>query len=59
MKKFLVRVERALVRVLLAPELRPLERAVALPLARSVLVRVGASSAVVALAVDLIDRYVV
>lgn len=58
MKKFLVRAERAVVKALLAPELRPLEHDFARRLAASVLVRVGASSAVVALAVEVIDRVV-
>lgn len=57
MKKILVRLERALVRVALAPELRPLERDLALRLARSVALRVGLSSVVVASVVELINRY--
>lgn len=58
MKKFLVRAERAVVKAALAPELRPLEHTLARRLAVSVLVRVGASSAVVGVAVELIDRFV-
>lgn len=58
MKKILVRVERALVRVLLAPALRPAEHEAAVWAARQVAKRVGASAALVAVAVELINRYV-
>lgn len=58
MKKFLVRVERAAVRLALNKKYRPAEHTVAVALARSVLVRVGASSVVVGLAVAAIDQYV-
>lgn len=58
MKKFLARLERAIVSVLVRPDLRPAEHALAVSLARSILVRIGASGAVVALIVELIDRVV-
>jgi hypothetical protein len=58
-KKFLVRVERAAVKVALKPEFRPLEHDLAVRVARSVLVRVGASSLVIGFAVELIDKFVV
>lgn len=59
MKKFLVRLERGLVRVLLAPELRVLEHDLAVRLARRLAVRVGLSSAVLGVVLELINRYVV
>lgn len=58
MKKVLVRVERAFVRVLVAPALRPAEHDAAVWAARQVAKRVGASAAIVAVAVELINRYV-
>lgn len=56
MKQFLVRAERAVLRVLLAPKLRPVERELAERVARSLAVRAGLSSAVIAIVVELIDR---
>lgn len=56
MPKFLARLERAFLRVALNPAIRPTERTVALALARNVLVRVGAGSAVTALVVTLIEQ---
>lgn len=57
MKKFFVRVERAVVKFALLPELRPVERDAARALAVKVLVRVGAPSAVVGVALELIAKY--
>lgn len=59
MKKFLVRAERAVLKVVVAPEFRPVERDVASRLARSILVRVGASAAVSGLVLELISKYLV
>jgi hypothetical protein len=58
LKKVLVRVERAVIRVLVTPSLRPAEHDAALWVARQVAKRVGASAAIVAVAVELINRYV-
>jgi hypothetical protein len=58
LKKFLVRLERTVLRAFLAPELRPIERELAERVARSLAVRVGLSSAVIAVLVELVDRVV-
>lgn len=58
MKKFLSRAEHAVLRLLVRPELRPLEHAALSALARSLAVRFGLSSAALALVVELIDRFV-
>lgn len=57
MKKFLVRAERAVVKALLSPAVRPLEHEIVKGVALRVLVRFGVSSALVALVVEMIDRY--
>lgn len=57
MKKFVARVERAVLKVVVSPEFRPLEREVASRLARSILVRVGASAAVSGLVFELISKF--
>lgn len=56
MKKFLCHAEQALVRVVLNPKYRPLEQELAVKLARSVAVRWGLSSAVLAAVLEVIDR---
>lgn len=56
MKKFLSRAEHALVRVVLNPKYRPMEQELAVKLARSVAVRWGLSSAVLAAVLEVIDR---
>lgn len=56
MKKFVYRAEKALVAVVLNPRLRPAEYSLAVAVAKNVAIRWGLSSAVLAGALELIDR---
>lgn len=57
MKAFLVRVERAVVKFALLPELRPVEREFARKLAVRVLVRVGAPSLASGVVLELLAKF--
>lgn len=57
MKKIFVRVERAVIKFALLPELRPLEDQAAKALALKVLARVGAPSVIVGVVLELIAKY--
>jgi hypothetical protein len=56
LKKFFARAERALVHLVLNPKYRPLEYRLAVKLAKSVALRWGLSTAVLAAALEVIDR---
>lgn len=57
MKHFLSRVEHAVLAAAVNPKLRPLEDQVAVAVARSVLVRVGATAATSAVVLELINHF--
>lgn len=57
MKKVLVRVERAVLHVLVSPKLRPLEDKAAVALAKSVAARVGIGAVVLGAVLDVIQQF--